>query len=202
LLPVFLGLIWLLGLSTAVAETPATNALGSSLRKGGYVIVMRHASSPRTPPDAAHTDPANTQHERQLDDAGRSSAQSLGEALRRLRIPVGLVLSSPTYRALQTIQLAHLGRPQTFEQLGDGGHSMQATGTGSSWLQAQVTRPPKSGTDTFVVTHFPNIMEAFPENAAELDDGEALVFHPDGHGHATFVGRVKIDEWARLDRPH
>lgn len=56
---------------------------------------MRHASSPREPPDAAHTDAENAADERQLDENGRASARAMGEALRGLHIPIGDVLSSP-----------------------------------------------------------------------------------------------------------
>jgi hypothetical protein len=34
--------------------------------------------------------------------------------------------------------------------------------------------------------------------AAGLADGEALVFRPDGHGKASFVARVKIEDWPQL----
>jgi hypothetical protein len=50
------------------------------------VIVMRHANSPPTPPDPAQANADNVQHERQLDETGRSSARALGEALRQLHI--------------------------------------------------------------------------------------------------------------------
>jgi len=34
--------------------------------------------------------------------------------------------------------------------------------------------------------------------SAALTDGEALIFHPDGHGEAIMVARVKIDEWPHM----
>jgi hypothetical protein len=48
------------------------------------------------------------------------------------------------------------------------------------------------------VTHYPNIIEAYPEGAAGLADGEALILHPDGHGGATLVARVMIGDWMGL----
>jgi phosphohistidine phosphatase SixA len=167
---------------------------------GGYVLVMRHASSPRTPPDPAQADADNVQHERQLDDQGRTSARAMGEALRRLQIPIGLVLSSPTYRALETVRLAQLGQPKTYSQLGDGGQSMQADPNGSraAWLRAMVAERPMTGTNTLMVTHFPNVNEAFAKDATGLADGEAIVFRPDGRGGAPVIGRIKIEEWPQL----
>jgi hypothetical protein len=35
-------------------------------------------------------------------------------------------------------------------------------------------------------------------DAASLTDGEALIFHPDGHGSAVVIGRIKIEEWPQL----
>src|SRR5690606_6233966 len=50
------------------------------LRDGGYVIAMRHASSPRTPPDAASASPENTKGERELDANGKATARAMGDA--------------------------------------------------------------------------------------------------------------------------
>ena len=41
-------------------------------------------------------------------------------------------------------------------------------------------------------------MEAYPEAANALAEGEALILRPDGRGAAPIVARVKIDEWAGL----
>jgi hypothetical protein len=111
------------------------------------------------------------------------------------------VLSSPTYRALQTIKFARLGRPTSFGELGDGGQSMQAdkSGTRAAWLKARSASVPGPHENTFIVTHFPNIFEAYPGGAAGLADGEAMILHPDGHGGVALVARVKMDEWMTLD---
>lgn len=172
----------------------------AALRAGGYVILMRHASSPREPPSPTTANADNTGLERQLDEAGRSSARDMGEALRHLQIPIGEVLSSQTYRALETIRLAQLGQATTFPQLGDSGQSMMAdkTGTRGAWLKAKAAESPAPGRNTIIVTHFPNIMEAYPQDVAGLADGEALILHPDGRGGTQVVARVKIDKWAAL----
>ena len=174
--------------------------LTAALQRGGYVVLMRHASSPRTPPDPAQADPDNPHHERQLDEAGRVSARAMGDAFRRLRIPIGQVLSSPTYRALETVRLADLGPVRPHVELGDAGQSMTAdsSGTHGAWLRDRVAQAPGAGTDTLIITHAPNISEAFPADGADVAEGEALIFHPDGHGGASLVARVKIQDWPRL----
>jgi phosphohistidine phosphatase SixA len=186
--------------STGHSQALNGPALVNGLRTGGYVIVMRHASSPRSPPAPGEANTDNVQQERQLDQEGRESARAMGEALRRLRIPVGQVLCSPTYRALETVRLAQLGEPKTVPELGDSGQSMKAesNGTRGAWLHARSAEAPPPGLNTVLVTHFPNITEAFASAAAGLSDGEALIFHPDGKGAAALIARVKIDEWAHL----
>ena len=188
----------LLGTGTAHAQTLSGEALVKALRQGGYVIVMRHASSPREAPDAQTANADNVNRERQLDQNGRASAIAMGKALHQLNIPVGEVFSSPTYRALETVRLAQLPAPRTVAELGDGGQSMQGvTEAQSAWLQKRVTQLP-TGTNTMVVTHFPNMTRAFPQWTSGLADGEALVFGSDGKGGTTLVTRIKIEEWPGL----
>lgn len=195
------GLAGASGISGVSDRVPMDGkTLTAHLRAGGYVILMRHASSPASPPGRGASDPGNTRHERQLDAAGRASARAMGDAMRRLRISVGQVLSSPTYRARETLQLAGWSDLKTYPELGDAGHSMQAdvTGRRGAWLRSRVASAPRRGPDTLIVTQMPNIAEAFPDYAKGLADGEALILRPDGHGGAQLVARVGIDEWARL----
>jgi len=192
---VVLGLFLISQVSTAQELTG--QALVSALRQGGYVIVMRHASSPREVPDKSTANADNLPPERQLDEAGRASAVAMGKALRDLRIPLGDVLTSPTYRAMETARLAQFGNPKPAVELGDGGQSMQAVADSQAvWLKEKVTQLPK-GTNTLLITHMPNLTRAFPQISG-VADGEALIFHPDGKGAAPLVGRIKIEEWPGL----
>lgn len=195
----FAGILPLLVVAGAApGQTLSGDALVHALQKGGYVILMRHASSPREAPDANTADPDNVNRERQLDAEGRATAAAMGQALRELKIPIGQVFSSPTYRALETVRLARLDNPQPVPELGDGGRSMQASSEAQAeWLKKKVKEFP-SGTNTILVTHYPNINRAFPQLSSGLADGEALIFGPDGKGDAALVARVKIEEWPRL----
>jgi len=184
---------------TAQADPLSGTALVTSLRQGGYVLLMRHASSPATPPTAGIAEFGNTKLERQLDEIGRSSAQAMGRAIKTLSIPVGEVWSSPTYRALETVHLAGLPNPTTAVELGDGGQSMQAISKGqAAWLQAKVAERPRAGTNTIIVTQYPNIQEAIGQNASGLTEGDALIVRPGDAGADEIVGRVKIEEWPTL----
>ena len=193
----YLTLLLLACATLSQAPQTTTSDLVGALRTGGYVIVMRHASSPREAPDKATANPDNIKLERQLDETGRSSVIAMGKAIRKLKIPIGDVFSSPTYRAMETVRLAQLPNPHPQAELGDGGQSMQAANDAqATWLRDRVSRA-RAGTNILVVTHMPNLTRAFPEWGA-VADGEAIVLKPDGKGSATVVGRIKIEEWPRL----
>jgi phosphohistidine phosphatase SixA len=183
---------------TAHAQTLTGDALVNALRHGGYVIVWRHTSSPREAPDKQTANADNVNQERQLDQTGRTTAIAMGKALRELKIPVGEVLTSPTYRAMETIRLSQLANARPQVDLGDGGQSMQGVAQSqAAWLRTKVTQLP-SGTNTILVTHLPNMAGAFPQSTAGLADGESLVFGPDGKGGSALVARVKIEDWPTL----
>lgn len=201
LLSFFAMLLAIAGSYDAGAQTLSGEALLKALQKGGNVIVMRHASAPRAVPDKQTANPDNTTPERQLDEAGRNTATAMGKAFRDLKIPVGEVLSSPTYRARETIKLAGFGAPKTFAELGDGGQSMQAlTEIQFAWLRNKTAERPKASTNTIIVTHMPNMSGAFPQSTVGLADGEALVFSPDGKGGASMIARIKIEDWPKLGK--
>jgi len=189
-----------------VAAIPAARAqalsgdLVTNLQKGGYVLVMRHTSSPAALPDKNGAAPGNDKLERQLDATGQQTARQVGAAIKGLHIPIGDVLSSPTYRALETVRFAAFENPKTFNELGDGGLGMQVASpaAAAAWLSAKSQEAPRAGTNTLIVTHAPNIMGAFGQSANGIADGEMMVFKPDGKGGATLVTRLKIEDWPRV----
>src|SRR5262245_646254 len=84
----------------------ADDGLWKLLRGGGQVLLIRHAST--TPgvgdPEGFKLEDCATQ--RNLSEQGRAEARRLGEAVRRNRIPIERVASSPWCRCLDTAQLA------------------------------------------------------------------------------------------------
>lgn len=183
----------LLAIAMLMGVGPARTAsltadLVDDLRHGGYVLVMRHASSPPTPPENDTADPANIALEHQLDEKRRATAQAMGKAFKSLHIPVGNIYSSPTYRAREAVKLAHFGTPKDVPELGDQGHSMAHLNDPgpTTWFRTKATEKPAAGRNTILVTHMPNITAAFHEQARDLQDGETLIFKPTGGDHADF----------------
>ena len=185
---------------TAHAQTLSGAALTNALRQGGFVLVMRHASSPTAIPAKADAAPGNFAPERQLDAKGREDARAMGEAFKALRIPVGAVLSSPAYRAVETTRYAQFGIPLPVQELGDGGQGMAANieEERRAWLRRKAGELPPMGTDMLLVTHAPNITGAFGQSAMGIAEGEMMVFRPDGKGGAPLIARIKIAEWPGL----
>jgi len=183
----------------AWAQSLSGGDLVAALRQGGYVIVMRHATSPQISPDANKAAPGNAGLERQLDENGHKTAHAMGEALRALQIPIGDVLSSPTFRTRETVNELAFPNPKLFNELGDGSKGYEISrGTDGPFLRARSVEIPRAGTNTIIITHLPNVQSAFgAARAGGFEEGEVMVLRPDG-GSRELVARVKIEEWPRL----
>jgi phosphohistidine phosphatase SixA len=194
----FLGLVTGLWLGSAAAQSLPSDSI-AALRAGGHTFVMRHAHSPSERPDAASAHPGNVRLERQLDAEGRAAAVAMGVALRNLGIPIGEILTSPTFRALETVRALDLGDSRPVEALGDGGLDMQpdVEGKRPAWLRAKASEAPPASSNVLLITHLPNLRGAFGDDAADMADGETLILRPGG-GEVAVVGRVRIDEWSAL----
>jgi phosphohistidine phosphatase SixA len=71
-----------------------------------------------------------------------------GEAIKALHVPIGSVLSSPAYRALETAHLASLGEPTSVAELYTDEHSMSQAAVDAAritWLRQSVARAPTAG---------------------------------------------------------
>jgi phosphohistidine phosphatase SixA len=170
------------------------------LRAGGHVIVFRHGA---TYPDQADTDPFNwndLDKQRQLTDAGRAKAKEIGEAFRRLRIPVGQVYTSLIYRAIESGKLMFPDiTPTTTIDLVETGliSSPNENARRIAVLRKLASTVPPAGTNVVVIGHRPNILDAFGKDWFDVREGEASVFKAEGASYRSVV-RVQADEWAKL----
>ena len=99
----WLGLAALAFISPANAQVdPGNMEAVKALRGGGHVIVFRHGATHADQADTDPLNPANIEKQRQLNDQGRALARSIGEAMRKLNIPVGQVVTSQFNRAVET----------------------------------------------------------------------------------------------------
>jgi hypothetical protein len=110
------------GIAGVVGEPAGTGAQPdwvTALRGGGYVIVMHHGA---THEDRADTNPlnlANAVKQRQLNDAGRAKAREIGAAIKKLGIPIGQVIASRYFCAIETGRPA-FGEPRPAADVTEG----------------------------------------------------------------------------------
>ena len=56
---------------------------------------------------------------------------------------------------------------------------------------------PKPGTNTILITHKPNIVDALGKDWFDVKEGEASIFRPE-NGSYKLLGRVQMDEWSHM----
>src|SRR4051794_11812654 len=133
------------------------------VRRGGYVIVIRHGA---TYSNQADTDPLNIKNvaaQRQLNDQGRALAKMTGESMRALEVPVGAVVTSMFQRAVDTGTLLGFGDVTSSPDVTEGGLVVspdENTRRVQALRKLAGTPPPAAG-NVVIVSHKPNIMDAF-----------------------------------------
>jgi phosphohistidine phosphatase SixA len=188
---------WLLSATEQSARAQAEWI--NAVRQGGYVIVFRHGATHQDQADTDPLNPKNVAQQRQLNEAGRVKAKEIGEAFRKLRIPVGQVQSSVFNRAVETGKLMGLGEVTSTLDLAEGGLVVTPVENNrrAQALRKLAATVPPAGTNIVVVTHKPNILDAFGKDWFDVREGEASVFQPGGGGYKLIV-RVPADEWNKL----
>ena len=195
-LPLLLAALIQFVLLTAAAQA----AWLDDVRRGGYVIVIRHGA---TYSNQADTDPLNIKNvaaQRQLNDQGRALAKMTGESMRALKIPVGTVVTRMFQRAVDTGTLLGFGAVTSTMDVTEGGLVVtpDENNRRAAAFRKLAATPPPAGSNVVIVSHKPNIMDAFGKDWFDVREGEASVFKPDGQGGYKPVVRIKADEWAAL----
>ncbi len=173
------------------------NSVTTELKKGGYVIVLRHGATRR---DQADTDPLNHSNiakQRLLSTKGKEQAKQVGDAFKKLGIPIGKVYTSKFYRAIETGRLVGNIEPTPIIDITEGGlvvSPIENDRRAQSLRQLAATIS-NDNKNTLVVTHKPNIVDAFGKNWFEVKEGEATIFKPNGSNKPTVIGRFQSNDW-------
>lgn len=200
-LAAFIGLsaIISVAMSAGAAAAADDQEIAQALRGGGLVIVLRHGA---TFSDQADTDPLNFDNiaaQRNLNDKGKMLAKEFGVALRQAGVPVGAVYTSKYNRAYETAVLAGFKDIEKTADLTEGGLvvSPNENNRRSDAFRKMLATVPKAGTNTILVTHYPNIIAALGKDWFDVKEGEASIFRPEG-GSYKLVARLQMDEWPRI----
>ncbi|HTE49477.1 MAG TPA: histidine phosphatase family protein [Kofleriaceae bacterium] len=182
---------------SAHAEPLAPAQVVPELRKGGYVLFMRH---PATNPDQADTDPLhldNVKAQRGLSDEGRKQARAIGEAFRKLKIPVARIVCSKFWRAQEAAKLLGVGEVGPSVDVAEGGLvvSPNENKRRAEALRHLLGTPPPKGKNLVIVSHKPNLQDAAGKEFGDIGEAEVVVFRPLGNSKFEAVARVAPTRW-------
>lgn len=188
---------------SGLAEPPtltaeALKALSRELSRGGYVIYFRHLDTVHDQEDQQPVDLNDCQKQRNLSAEGIARGKVIAAAFRKLRIPVGEVISSPFCRTVDTAKL--LAGKATVDL--DLFFAMSLTNEGKekkgAALRRLLARTAGEGKNTLVIGHTANLQEAV--GLWPKPEGAAYVFRPDGRGSVSAVARIEPGTWGAAAR--
>ena len=167
-----------------------------ALHGGGYVILVRHGATVTDRADTNPNDLGDITKQRNLNDKGKALARAFGEAIRSAGIPVGEVYTSQFNRARETAVLAGFANIKTTADLSEGGLVVtpDENSRRAQALRDMLAKTPATGTNTLLVTHKPNIIDALGKDWFDVREGEASIFRPEGGKYRLFA-RVLMEEW-------
>ena len=178
-----MGALWA---TSAEAEAGAWERL----RKGGLVVLMRHAATDPGlgDPKGYRLDDCRTQ--RNLSEEGREHARRIGERFRAERVPIARVYTSPWCRCRETATLA-FGSAEDWTPLSsifDFPHQEpEYTERVKKRIGGYSRRMPAG--NVIMVTHNVNIAALSKHSVAT---GEMVLMRPDGCCDAKPIERLKV----------
>ena len=177
----------------------ASPALLKSLKKGGYVLYLRHGNTDSQQPDQANLDLDDCSTQRPLNAEGRKVARDVGAAIRRAGIPVGDVFTSPLCRTRETATLAFGNRAQVDPLLMYTSHltAVQKRPIVDNTRRLLSSAVP-AGTNRVLVAHGPNLADLM--GYFVKPEGTLVVFRPLGQGRYDYLASVPPSAWPGLLR--
>jgi phosphohistidine phosphatase SixA len=178
-------------------EKPATAETLTMLRKGGYVLYLRHGYTDNSKPDrmpAVDLNDCSTQ--RPLTEEGRKLAASVGASIRKAKIPVGEIQVSPLCRVKETTEAAFGGSFVVNEKLMYTANlTTEQKKPIIETTRTLLSTPVPAGSNRVLVAHGPNLMDLmgyFPK------EGTVAVFRPRGADGFEYLASIPPAGWAAL----
>jgi len=184
-----LGLVALLlwGLAAFAADP----GLADELRKGGYVLYIRHTSTDFSKNDAGMASFDDCANQRPLTDKGRDEARAIAGHISRLRIAIDRVYASPYCRTVETALLAFGKAEKTQEAR--GGPMKSDDPKRYDALRKLLSTPPAAGKNNAISSHGNPFYAVF--GTPYLAEGEIALVRP---GDSTVVGKIRLEDWPAL----
>jgi broad specificity phosphatase PhoE len=180
-----LGALALAGTAGAAGEPP-----WERLRRGGLVLLVRHADTEPGLGDPPGYRLADCATQRNLSARGREHARRIGSRLREARVPIATVFTSPWCRCRETAHLA-FGAAQDWEPLSSTfdypDREADFTARVRKRIAGYAARKPAG--NVVMVTHNVNIAALTRLSVAT---GELVLVRPDGCCEARVVERFVL----------
>ncbi|MDT8998302.1 histidine phosphatase family protein [Paucibacter sp. APW11] len=183
-------------------EVPGSAQTLEQLRRGGFVLYLRHGATDNSKPDrATGVDLNDCSTQRPLSAEGHKMAVRVGEAMRKARIPIGDILISPLCRVRDTVADAFPGQAYVLDQ------QLMYTANFTDVQKAPIIARTRqllstavaAGNNRLLIAHAPNLMDLmgyFPKEAT------LVVFRPLGEkGGFEYVASIPPALWGELLRP-
>ncbi|WP_342618648.1 histidine phosphatase family protein [Rhodoferax sp. GW822-FHT02A01] len=195
------GIVWAQGAETAFVEKMVTPELLTELRKGGYVLYMRHGTTDNSRADRAPSvDLNDCSTQRVLNDEGRKLSAAIGQELVKARIPVGEVFFSPLCRARESAELAFPAMKGKMHSDLNLAYSANLTAEEKKPVLAAtrklVSAPVAPGTNRVLVAHAPNMADLM--GYFVKPEGTVVVLRPLGQDRFEYLGSIPPTLWATL----
>jgi broad specificity phosphatase PhoE len=126
---------------------------------------------------------------------GIADAAAIGAAFRRLNIRVDHVYASPTCRTRQMAELAFGAFDTTLALAWPEIWPEDDSGPLAARLPELLGSVPPRGTTVVLISHNGVLIPSRMGLDIGLDQAEAAIFRPHGHGRFEFVGRIPKAEW-------
>ena len=178
----------------AQAEELSGSKLVAELRKGGYVLFIRHTSTDFSKNDSRMTSFEDCANQRPLTDQGREEARAIAGHLKRLGIPIGTVYASPYCRTVETAMLA-FGKAEKTNQA-RGGPLKSDDPRRYDALRTLLAGAPAPGATNVISSHGNPYYGVF--GPPYLAEGEIAVVRPGGPARFETVARIRLTDWPAL----
>ena len=169
----------------------AEGAPWRELRRGGLVILMRHASTEPGLGDPKHFRLDDCSTQRNLSARGREEARRVGERLRAERVPIAKVYTSPWCRCRETAREA-FGEAEDWEPLSSffefPDREPGLTEAVRKRISGYGVKPPRG--NVVMVTHNVNIAAL---TRLSVGTAELVIVAPKGCCDIRVLGRVGPD---------
>ena len=185
----------------ASAQTTSPQALLGELQKGGLVVFMRHGETGPAYADRRNAVMGDCATQRNLDAVGRAQNAQMALALKALKVPAGPVWSSEFCRSWQTAEALFgpkgyaitdkLSVPPSYPSV-----NAADTLANTVYLKPMLAEKPPAGRNTWLISHGVNLLLATGYHPNE--QGEIVLFRPNGKGAATRLGSIEPGDWTRL----